>query len=265
MRTTITFLLTVILAGIITSCASTGPKAKLNQVKKTFIFVTEEYPPFEYMNIDDEFDGLDVKIIQAAAKMADVQVVFKMMPFDECMNMVKNGMADGIFSITHSKEREDFLRFPKTNLSAEKNVILTSPEFKKQIYSLSDLSGVMIGVVDGYVYTPEFDNYNECQKIKFKSQSDLVKGLVDGKVPMILSSEQPAKYYLDMYKTIYTEKKSLIEKVAVQPYHLGIEPLYIGISKASSKSDVAFRAFSDALMMLQENGEMVSIKKKYLK
>lgn len=265
MKQIINLAIIALLASMLISCAGSAPKAKLNAVKKSFIFVTAENPPFEYINIDDEFDGVDVKIIQEAAKVADVQVMFKLMQYDECVNMVKSGMADGMFSISYSKEQEEFLRFPKTNLSAEKSVIYTNPDFKKEIASISDLSGTMIGVVEGFAYTPEFDNFKECQKTKFKSTSELVKGFLDGKVPMMICSEKPAKYYLDLYKAMYADKRVLISQIITQPLNLGIEPLYLAISKASTKSDDAFRTFSDALMILQENGEMVKIKKKYLK
>jgi len=265
MKRIVAKLMIILFTGLIISCGSSAPQVKLNQVKKTFVLAMEEYPPFEYINIDDEFDGVDVKIIQEAARIAEVQVIFKMMPFDECINLAKSGVVDGIFSVRHSKEREEFLKFPKTNLTADKAVIFTNPSFKKEIVSLTDLSGTMIGVVDGYVYAPEFDNFQDCQRIKFKSNNDLVKGFIDGKVPMMICSEKPAKYYLDLYKTLYADKKTLIEQITTQPYALGIEPLYLAISKTSTKSDDAFRSFSDALMILQENGEMVKIKKKYLK
>ncbi|MCB9482252.1 MAG: transporter substrate-binding domain-containing protein [Desulfobacteraceae bacterium] len=109
------------------------------------IIVTEQYPPYEFIE-NGEWTGHDADIVREASRRAGVNPVFKEYPWKRCLKMVEEGAAEALISAMKTPDREEYIIFPDTNLSYEKNVIFGRRGDALVIKSLDDLKGKTIGV-----------------------------------------------------------------------------------------------------------------------
>lgn len=113
--------------------------SSISAFAQTFRFVTEDYPPYVYSE-GGQAKGLDVEIINAIKKKANIDVKIEFYPWNRALSMVQDGTADAIFSLFKNSEREAFLHYPATPLYNNKTMLFASNSFAGDVKSLSDLS-----------------------------------------------------------------------------------------------------------------------------
>jgi polar amino acid transport system substrate-binding protein len=118
--------------------------------------------------------------------------------------------------------------------------------------SLSDFNNKKIGVVKRYNYTSEFDNYKEFTKVEFANNENLVTGLVEGFVDVIIGDFYTLSFvsrsygYSNLVRFLPTSVKSI--------------PRYVAFSKKSRDKSLLFE---DALNKLVHSKEYKAIIEKY--
>ncbi len=222
----------------------------------TLLFVTEEYPPYEYLE-NGKPVGCDVDALLKASEMTGIPIEIKFIPWKRAMIMVQDGSADAIFSLLKTAERESFLLYPETPLSLEINRIFTNKTFTGKIWKLSDLDNKTVGVMTDYSYGEEFDNYKGLKKEVEYDQETQIKKLAGNRYQYIVNNE---------LVTFYLMKKLNISLEDCVPQGLVVsqEPLYVAFSKKAPNSENTHKKFSEALQTLSEKGEMQTILKKYV-
>ena len=93
----------------------------ISAAEKKMLLVCEEYPPYQYSE-NGRVVGIHNDIVEEAAKNLGIKVEIILVPWPRALQMVKTGKADGIFSIFKTKEREEYLYFPKWGISKAKNI-----------------------------------------------------------------------------------------------------------------------------------------------
>ena len=91
---------------------------------KKMLVVCEEYPPYQYSE-NGKIVGIHKDIVEEAAKNLGIKLEIISVPWPRALQMVKTWKADGIFSIFKTKEREEYLWFPKYGLRKQKKVFIT--------------------------------------------------------------------------------------------------------------------------------------------
>lgn len=220
-----------------------------------FTIVSEEYPPYEYLE-DGKPVGQDVEILQEAAKIAGIKISYQFFPWERATDMVKKGNADAIISLFKNEERSAFLYFPETPLSYEKNVIFANKFFSGDIKNLDDLKGKTVGIMSGYSYG-EFDNYKDAIKEEAFSQKILLNKLKGNRYQLVVNNELVTFF---MLKSLDIEKSEFREL----SYVIGNDPLFIGFSKASPAGENFFNLISGALKQMESSGQLAQIRNKYL-
>ncbi|MGE4519954.1 MAG: substrate-binding periplasmic protein [Desulfobacteraceae bacterium] len=214
--------------------------------------VLEQYPPYEFRE-NRKWTGHDIEIVAEASRRAGVTPVFMEFPWKRCLQMVRDGSAQAIISLMNTPDRREYILYPDTALSYEKNVILGHREKFIEIKSLGDLKGKSIGVQSGYSYGDEFDNYPGLMKDFSFSQELLLKKLDAERTDFVIGNEAV---------TLYLNKKLGLKPVEVF-YVVSQDPLYIGFSKVHRESGVLLEKFSTILSDMKKEGTIDRIIEKY--
>jgi len=218
------------------------------------VIVTEEYPPHEYRE-EGRWVGTDVDIIAEVCKRIGCEPVYREYPWKRCLEMMRQGKADAIISLFNTKERAEFLHYPATNLSFERNVVYARKGSGLEVNRISDMDGMRVGVIADYAYSPDFDRYTG-MKVKdiSKDPETLLKKLDKGRFQVGLLAEATFR--------VIQRKPGL--QGHFEPLHvLTTEPMYIGFSKKATGSKRMAEAFDAALKQLVEDGTVEAIMGKY--
>ncbi|MEH6823803.1 MAG: transporter substrate-binding domain-containing protein [Motiliproteus sp.] len=120
--------------------------------------VTDDWPPYEFVDArSGELNGLSTEIIQAVfERMGLAEPKIALHPWARAEQEALVGSVDGIYSISHSPERQRHLLYPEEPLTTEQGVLFVRKDRigQLQIDSLGDLKKLNIGVVRGYAYSP---------------------------------------------------------------------------------------------------------------
>ncbi len=211
------------------------------------------WPPYTMME-NGQPSGIDIEIARELCRRVGTESGFRELPWTRALNYLENGKADALLTPKQTEEREKFMYYPSEPIRIEKRVILVPKGSGIKITKLDDLKDKNIGVVRGYAYSPEFDNYQGVKKTVCDDDQQLVTILVKKRVSIIAGVEELSSRYL-------CKKAGLETEVA---YALDGKPTYIAFSKKLGEKGKALAdKFSEALKKLKEEGFIEKVQSKY--
>lgn len=219
-----------------------------------YVLVTESYPPYEFQE-NGKAVGMDVELIELAAKKVDIKIRIDFIPWARCIEMMKKGSADGIFSLLHNKEREKFIYYPPTPLYVARSVLFARKKSSIKIEKIEDLKGKQVGVVYGNSYGEAFDKADYIKKESVADHETLMKKLIVRREELIMTTEEVG-YYLS--------RKLGSQDVHALPLTVLKDMFYIGVSKKSPRAKILLKKLSEGLALIEKTGEAQLIRKKYL-
>jgi len=181
------------------------------------IVSTPNEPYYIYDSKTGQASGLDVDLLRNAFK--DKKLAFKVAPWDEALNMLKNGTVDIIPNIAENSERKDFIDF-STSYRDECHYAFYT--INHDILLFDDLRNIKVGIMEGYEYFPKFDQDGLIAKDESINESVLFKKLLKGQIDVIIMDEAIGDYYLSnildskvIKKCIYkhTERNQAISNI----------------------------------------------------
>ena len=131
-------------------------------VSATVVFTTEPparlvcdaWPPYQFES-RGRLTGFSTETVQAVYRRMGTPIrSLEIFPWKRAMDIVESGNAEGLFSVSRTRDREIFARFPEEPLFEAPWIIWTRRD--TPIRTMDDLKGKSVGVVIGYSYTPEF-------------------------------------------------------------------------------------------------------------
>ncbi|MDM8515195.1 transporter substrate-binding domain-containing protein [Desulfobacterales bacterium HSG16] len=218
------------------------------------IFVFDEYPPYEYLE-KGKVVGLDIDIVREVCMRIGFKPVFRSRPWKRCLLEMKNGTSDAIFSLFNTPKRNEFLYYPTEHMFFEQNVILARKERNIAISNLDDLKKLKVGIIAGYSYGEQFDNYKGITKESCRSSEEMLKKLDAGRMDVGIGNSLVCKYLNK--KLGFDEIKSI--------YRLSNDPMYVAFSKTSKRDgETLSKQFSEILKAMRKEGFFEQLEKKYL-
>ena len=144
-----------------------------------------EYPPFEYVNDNGEYEGYDVDLINAVAEKAGIEIAFEAMDFDAVISAVAtNPNTIGVSGISITDERKLSVDFSEGYINAGLIVVVK----KDSGYAtVDDLKGKVIGVQMGT--TSDFaaeEITREANTSKYKTFLNAIMELQGNKVDAVI-------------------------------------------------------------------------------
>lgn len=190
----------------------------LTSVAKEIRVATGEYPPFT--DSSGANGGLVNSFISQIANNAGMSVAFDYQPWKRSLELTRVGRFDATSFWYFSPEREkDFIHvgpIMKDRLVFFRRADTPEPKWNE----LADLTGLKIGAVSSYTYTPEFWQLKEDGVLNVElapSDEANFKKLLSGRIDLFPMSEESGQQLLasilsedEKNQIIYSEKTLLI-------------------------------------------------------
>ncbi|MBQ3259439.1 MAG: amino acid ABC transporter substrate-binding protein [Clostridia bacterium] len=236
--------------------------------KKLVMATNAAFPPYEFVDDDGNYAGIDVEIAGLIAQELGRELEIKDVDFGAILGGVESGMYDiGMAGMTVNDERKLQVNFSNTYAKAKQVVIVkadsTVASFE-EFYTGYDADGnpagvkdgVMIGVqqdTTGHIYAsddPVKWGFGEDKVTPYKTGPDAVQALLTGKVTAVVIDSEPAKAFVAQNEGL----KILDGAYADEEYA-------IAIKKENSE---LLEQVNAALKKLTDNGEIQKIVDKYI-
>lgn len=242
--------LALALVMVLAFAACTKAPAEDSGKKQIVMGTNAAFPPYEFVNDDGSFGGIDVDIAKAIADKLGYELVIKDMEFNSLIAAVDGGSIDfAMAGMTVTDERKESVNFSETYAKGVQVIIVKEGS---DIKTADDLEGKTIGVQSGTtgdIYcTDDFGQENVKQ---FKTGAEAVAALKNDQVQCVVIDNEPAKNFV----AANTDLVILDTSYADEDY-----------AAAIAKTNDAFLAdFNKALAELQADGTIDKIVATYIK
>lgn len=212
-----------------------------------------EFPPFCFRE-GGEIVGFDVEVAQEVACLLDRQAVLRDMPFETLIPDLSLGQIDLIAAgMTSTPERAKRVAFTRPYLVGDPLVMLVLQ--KNQEWLTTDLEGLRdkkIVVNEGYTADLYLSKDPQQELVRLASPADAFLALKTGRADAFVTAHSTLHQFL----RTQTEEKFAYSPLASTPEE--------SCSLVVSKKNVALlREVQEALDMLEKNGTMDRLKKKW--
>jgi polar amino acid transport system substrate-binding protein len=224
--------------------------------------VDADFAPYS-MVVDGSPSGIDVDVLNEAARRAGINIEIRTTPLKTVLEMVGDGSCDGAAALFRSPERERYALFLDGVPIHFSDYVLFAKVGNRFVFdSYDDLAGKVIGVAAGLDLGPEFAEARAKGDMIVKEYPDLrgiLAGLLGGEIDAFAGNIDVTYYRLkDMGLTssvVYLPKKLQAEK-----------PAYVVLSRASGleDKDKVARALEEALAKMHKDGSYNTIAHRYL-
>jgi len=132
--------------------------APLQAVAGSYLCVTLDYPPLIQKGSDGQAEGLAVEVVTRVFHQLGHTVKIEIYPWGRALAMARNGLADCVFTIYQSPEREEFLDFSRESIIPQIVYLYTRKDSSVQFNGdLHALKGLRVGTAYKVNYGPKFE------------------------------------------------------------------------------------------------------------
>lgn len=235
------------------ACGNAGTASDANAdadaAKKLVMGTNASFPPYEFVDDNNNIVGIDAEIAQAVAEKMGYTLEIKDMEFDSLITAVQSGAIDfALAGMTVTDERKESVNFSDTYATGIQVIIV--PE-KSAIAKVDDLSGKTIGVqagTTGDIYCT--DDFGQDKVKQYKNGAEAIAALKNGQVDCVVIDNEPAKNYVKANEGL----KILETEYAVEDYAAAI----------SKENAELLENFNNALKALKDEGKVDEIINKYI-
>jgi len=223
---------------------------------QNIVWMTEEYPPYNYHDNDGELIGLSVELLEAI--MANMHTPFDknnvlVIPWARAYREALQNPNAAIFTMTRSAHRESLFQFSSPILISKISVITLKTPQKYE--SVEEINFINVGVVRNDIGEQLLKKYglNNHSTVKLPTSLELIRMLLLKRVDVVAIDENIAKF--EFARLGKTEKDLTI--------HFTMEELttHFAFNKAIPKKYVD--EFSASFEQIKENGQFARIVKNY--
>jgi len=233
--------------------------------RKISVGLNESYPPYTF--VKDTFvkdkerpTGIFPEIIDAAAKIAGIQVEYKQYPWVRMTKKAVIGEIDAVMGLFKTPDRVNYFDFSDEGLIYEEYSFFTwKGSGIKYSGKLDELKGITIGVVQDYKYSGDFDQASFLKREKCLADQNVLEKLIKKRFDIAIGNKMVIEYY--------AKKLDVLEKIEwLSPLVASGYSHVIAFSKAKGKqSEELAKKFSEAIKQLIKNGTFQRILDKYYK
>ncbi|WP_243358018.1 substrate-binding periplasmic protein [Fundidesulfovibrio terrae] len=224
---------------------------------KVMTFVSLNWEPYAAETIPG--NGFTTEIIAEACKRAGYEAQFTFMPWKRVLAETEAGDFDALFNAYHSEDRARRYALSEPYAASPLVVCAKAGSGVRYDGTLESLKPYRIGVVAGYVNTPEFDGASFLNKEETLSDITNLKKLIQGRVDLIVIDKYTA---IQLLKSSPTLEAGLSDVVFLSP-ELDNKPLYAMFSRKKDGYREKRDAFNRGLKAVQQDGTVNAILEKY--
>lgn len=208
------------------------------------------FPPYEMIQDDGTFEGIDIEIAQAIAEKLGLELVIDDMDFDSALVAVQNGQSDiAMAGITVNEERMAVMDFSDTYAKGVQVIIVKEGSAIATVDDLgnAELIGTQRGTT-GYIYCS--DDYGEDHVVAYDNGATAVQALLNGQVDAVVIDNEPAKAFV-----------AANDGLVILDTEYANEDYAIGFTKGNT---ALLNAVNNALAELKADGTFQKIIDKYI-
>ncbi|OON40986.1 arginine ABC transporter substrate-binding protein [Izhakiella australiensis] len=209
------------------------------------------YPPFEYLNADNQIIGFDIDLAKALCQQMKAHCTFVNNPFNTLLEGLKYHRYDAVISgLDITEERSKTVSFTSPYYENAAVVLASQGRFS----SLQQMKGKRLGVETGTTHQTYFQqHYPDIIAVPYDSyinaMLDLQNQRLDGVVGDVAAASQWRKAHPDL---------------AVVGQQLTDDKYFSGMAIAVRQDNNALRErFNTALAALEENGTLEALRKQW--
>ncbi len=155
------------------------------------------FPPYSYTE-NGEVKGIDIDIVNEAARRADVHVTIELYPWKRVLMMMKTDLTDGAFSMFRNEERETYAHFSQNPVHVSQLTAFMSKDSLAVYKKIEDLLGKTVFISAGFSISDEFDQFVRNGNIKpayVLNAEDGIKRLLASDSGCFISNRISILYY----------------------------------------------------------------------
>jgi polar amino acid transport system substrate-binding protein len=242
------------MAGIFACLVATASPAETKQntsstpAKEVWAVGSQDgFPPFNY-TFNGRYTGIDVDIINEAAASIGVILEHKPMPWKRALLGLETGSLDVAFQLAPTPER-----FEKWHMigpfRSTRTVFMTLVDSPlSDITDVSQLDGLIVGVVDGFSYQTAFDANPDIDREASPDDFTNVRKLLLGRSDVIVGGYATLAYV--------ASELNARDEVRFIPTPLAVRSRYIGMRRDKAGTERAQR-LQQALDEMKSSGRLL--------
>lgn len=199
---------------LLTVCALAAPLP--GQAAKTLIVAHDShYPPFSYLDEQGKPSGLLIELWQVFGEKNKMQVEFRLVDWQESIDMVRSGKADVHGGLFFSKSRAEFFDFGPKIMDMSTRLFLNSDAS----VNFDEDRSLEVGVVSGGLEEAFMrQNHPSHPLITFGDNENMIKAALNGDFKAFVADYPIATYYLH---SLHGEEQF---RVGPELYHNTLRP-----------------------------------------
>ena len=207
------------------------------------------WPPYTGQDLPE--NGLVVNLVNEALKRAGYTTTLRFDTWPRALEGTKVGIYDVIAGAWYSDERAQYLEFSQPFIINEVKFI------KKKDRPITDLRGLVIGVVRDYAYGAEFDNATYLIKVPQNHVIQNLNNLFQGQIDLTLADVRVVQYEIREYMG------GDMSELAFLPKPLSANGLHIAVGKRRPDHAEIVADFDSAIAAMKKDGTYEQIMKNH--
>ncbi|ANU14842.1 transporter substrate-binding domain-containing protein [Planococcus halocryophilus] len=208
-KTTISTLILLFIFGLLAACGSEdaaktataketegntgGVLERMEESKELNVAFEGTYPPFNFIDDNDEFQGFDVDISNEIAERLGVEANFIATKWDGLIGGLKADKFDIIISqMTVTEERKKSVDF--TDPYVISGSVLITREDTDDITKLEDIKGKKVGVGGGTTFEEVANSVDGAEVKLYKAVGDYIQDLTNKRLDVIINDQLLISY-----------------------------------------------------------------------
>jgi polar amino acid transport system substrate-binding protein len=221
---------------------------------QTISLVVNTWPPYVDTALAD--DGLAMKIVKTAFKRVGYTPEVRIQKWEKALEGSKLGVYDVVGAIWKTRERKGKLLYSNAYLT--NNIVLVAHVNSQMKFdSLTDLQGILVGVLKGYEYDEKFMKDPKILKFQANRLTQNLISVQNGKLDVAVADKRLAMYELKHFMGSNSSEFQFL------PKPLSSRKLYIAAPIENAGSKVLIAKFNQGLAAIKKDGTYQKILDEY--
>lgn len=213
----------------------------------------EQFAPCSFVTAEDDTPrGLDVELVDAVLREAQVPYEIRLYPWERVKRMLDRGEVQMAFQFAGTPQRQAQYELVGPLRSGATVFMTTAKTAISDWQTLDDLSPYVIGQVRGYAYEENFDRADLARDTSAQNPRQLVSMLLAGRIDIIVGDQAQQLYFI--------REQRAQEQVRALPRPLIQMPRFVAFAKGDTERA---RLFSEALVRLRNTGKLDEIQRRW--